>query len=70
MFDHMLNKSGDLMVGARYMYGTQSGDMLHGLNNVSDRAIVDSGCNGNPCFTNAERDEHEYDHARSDVRAH
>jgi hypothetical protein len=51
MFDHMLNKSGDLMVGARYMYGTQSGDMLYGLNNVSDRATVDSGCNGNLCFT-------------------
>ncbi len=51
MFDHMLDKSGDLMVGARYMYGTQSGNMLQGSNNVSDQAIVNNGCNGSPCFT-------------------
>ncbi len=51
MFDHMLGKSGDVMVGARYMYGTQSGNMLQGSNNVSDQAIVNNGCNGSPCFT-------------------
>ncbi|MFZ2172269.1 MAG: DUF3570 domain-containing protein, partial [Methylococcaceae bacterium] len=51
MFDHMLNKSGDLMVGARYMRVTQGGNMQHGLNNVSDQAIVTNGCEGNPCFT-------------------
>ena len=50
MFDHMLNKSGDIMVGTRYMRGTQGGNMLHGLNNVSDQAIVKNGCDGNPCF--------------------
>ena len=51
MFDHMLNKSGDLMVGARYMRVTQGGNMQHGLNNVSDQTIVTKGCEGNPCFT-------------------
>jgi hypothetical protein len=51
MFDHMLNKSGDLMVGARYMYGTQSGSMLHGAHNAGDQAIVNNGCGGSSCFT-------------------
>lgn len=51
MFDHMLDKSGDIMVGARYMYGTQSGNILQGSNSVSDQAIINNGCNGSPCFT-------------------
>jgi len=51
MFDHMLGKSGDLMAGVRYMRGTQGGNMQRGLNNVSDPAIVNFGCEGNPCFT-------------------
>lgn len=51
MFDHMLNKSGDVMVGARYMYGTQSGGMLNGLDKVGDQAVVNNGCEGRPCFT-------------------
>ncbi len=50
MFDHMLNKSGEFMVGYRYMYSSQSGDMLHGSNLVSDQALVANGCVGNPCF--------------------
>ncbi|MGZ5620494.1 MAG: DUF3570 domain-containing protein [Methylobacter sp.] len=50
MFDHMLDESGDFMVGARYMRATQGGSMLHGLNDVSDQAIVNNGCEGNPCF--------------------
>lgn len=51
MFDHMLSKSGEMMVGARYMRSTQSGNMLKGSDNVSDQAIVNNGCQGNPCFT-------------------
>ncbi|MEQ1484443.1 DUF3570 domain-containing protein [Methyloglobulus sp.] len=50
MFDHMLPNAGDFMVGYRYMYGNQSGDMLHGANAVSDQAIVANGCGPNPCF--------------------
>ncbi|WP_442498661.1 DUF3570 domain-containing protein [Methylobacter sp. sgz302048] len=50
MFDHMLSKSGDFMVGYRYMYGTQAGDMLHGSSEISDPTIVSNGCEGNPCF--------------------
>ncbi|MGJ0492385.1 DUF3570 domain-containing protein [Methylobacter sp.] len=50
MFDHMLSKSGDFMVGYRYMYGTQAGDMLHGSSEISDQVIVNNGCEGNPCF--------------------
>jgi hypothetical protein len=49
MFDHMLSKDG-FMVGYRYMYSSQSGDMLHGSNLVSDQAIVAGGCGPNPCF--------------------
>ena len=50
MFDHMLPKAGDMMVGYRYMYGNQSGDMLHGNQQVNNQAIVDGGCGPNPCF--------------------
>jgi len=49
MFDHMLGKGG-FMVGYRYMYGSQGGDMLHGSNLVGDQAIVANGCGPNPCF--------------------
>jgi hypothetical protein len=50
MFDHMLPKAGDFMVGYRYMYGSQGGTMLNGTDAVSDRAIVNGGCGPNPCF--------------------
>jgi len=50
MFDHMLKKAGEWMFGYRYMYGSQSGDMLNGSNPVGDQAIVAGGCAGNPCF--------------------
>lgn len=50
MFDHMLSKAGDFMIGYRYMYSTQAGDMLHGTSEISDPVIVSNGCEGNPCF--------------------
>jgi hypothetical protein len=51
MFDHMLGKSGDFMVGYRYMYGNQDGTMLHGSSSVNDMDIVNNGCpNSNGCF--------------------
>jgi Protein of unknown function (DUF3570) len=50
MFDHMLPKAGDMMVGYRYMYGSQGGPMLNGTNAVNGQAIIDGGCGPNPCF--------------------
>lgn len=44
MFAHMLPKAGDFMLGYRYMYGSQGGNMLHGSNPISDAAIVNNGC--------------------------
>jgi hypothetical protein len=50
MFDHMLSKAGDMMVGYRYMYGSQGGTMLNGTNVVDNQAIVEGGCGPNPCI--------------------
>jgi hypothetical protein len=49
MFDHMLDRAGDVMVGYRYMYSLQDGNMLHGANSVSNAAAVARGCGGQPC---------------------
>jgi hypothetical protein len=46
MFAHSLPKAGDFMVGYRYMYDRQNGDMLHGTDTISDQAIVADGCTG------------------------
>ena len=40
MFDHMLPKAGDFMVGYRYMYHRQDGDILRGSDAVGDAVIV------------------------------
>ena len=53
MYDHMLPKAGDMMVGYRYMYSSQSGDTLNGTHTVNDSTLVTHGCNGNPCYINA-----------------
>ena len=45
MFDHMLPKAGDFMVGYRFMWSSQGGGMLGGSNSVPDSAIVANGCN-------------------------
>ncbi|MGZ8190316.1 MAG: DUF3570 domain-containing protein [Methylococcaceae bacterium] len=50
MFAHMMPKSGDMMIGYRYMYSNQSGDVLNGTNAVNDRDIVNNGCTVNPCY--------------------
>ena len=50
MFDHLLGQSGDFMVGYRYTYGFQGSAIQHGADNVSDRAILNAGCNGKPCY--------------------
>ncbi|WP_235557237.1 DUF3570 domain-containing protein [Methyloglobulus morosus] len=44
MFAHTLPKAGDFMVGYRYMWNSQGGDMLNGTSPVSDQAVVDRGC--------------------------
>lgn len=43
MFDHM-HKKGEWMVGLRYMYSSESGDVLHGGSKASDQMIIDNGC--------------------------
>jgi hypothetical protein len=50
MFDHMLSTAGDMMVGYRYVYGSQSGDTLHGSSSVSDPTLAANGCSPNPCY--------------------
>ncbi|MBA2482987.1 MAG: DUF3570 domain-containing protein, partial [Nitrosomonas sp.] len=44
MNGHMLHKAGDFMVGYRFMYGRQAGDMLRGDNATTDQQIVEQGC--------------------------
>lgn len=42
MFDHM-HKKGEWMFGFRYMYSSESGDILHGGSKAGDQMIVDRG---------------------------
>ena len=52
MFGHMLPMADDVMVGYRYMYGRQDGDMLHGANkSLGDAEIVAGGCLPETCRT-------------------
>ncbi len=55
MFSHMLPEAGGFMVGYRYMYSTDSGQMVNGLNPVSDKAMVAGGCSGHPCYVTPTR---------------
>ena len=50
MSAHMLGNAGDWMVGYKYMYGTQAGDMLQGNNKIADQAILNSDCGGRQCY--------------------
>jgi hypothetical protein len=50
MFDHMLPKAGNFMLGYRYMWNSQSGAMLNGTQRITDPAIVAGGCGGDPCY--------------------
>ena len=52
MFDHMLTKANDMMVGYRFMYSRDTGNTLNGTQGVSDQAIVNNGCAGtNGCIS-------------------
>ncbi len=44
MFGHMMEKTGEVMVGYRYMYNSQAGGMLNGENAVSDKSVLNQGC--------------------------
>lgn len=49
MFDHMLHGEGDVMVGYRYMYGQQAGDMLQGSSAVTDAVLASHACPAPGC---------------------
>ncbi|MGH8588228.1 MAG: DUF3570 domain-containing protein [Gammaproteobacteria bacterium] len=49
MLDHMLPDAGDFMVGYRYMYHRQDGDILRGSDAVGDAVIAGDACGDIPC---------------------
>lgn len=55
MFSHTLGKAGDVMVGYRFMWTNQSGDLLNGTRSVSDAALIERGCGTGKC-TYTQRD--------------
>lgn len=50
MFGHMLGKAGDIMLGYRYMWSSQSGSILDGDQPSPDSKTVVSGCDRRPCY--------------------
>lgn len=46
MFGHMMPKADDIMIGYRFMYGVQSGSMLHGETPVDNAYLVANACPG------------------------
>ncbi|QPK63970.1 DUF3570 domain-containing protein [Methylomonas sp. LL1] len=46
MFGHMMNQADEIMVGYRFMYGVQSGSMMHGGNPVDKALVADNACAG------------------------
>lgn len=51
LLGHMLRRAGSAMVGLRYQFSRQSGDMLHGTSRAGDPAIVANACQDAPCRT-------------------
>ncbi|MGZ4960468.1 MAG: DUF3570 domain-containing protein [Methylomonas sp.] len=49
MYGHMMNQANDIMVGYRYMYANQSGDMLHGSSVASDAGLQANACGTDGC---------------------
>lgn len=49
MFDHIMTSPGDVMVGYRYMYGRQAGDMLQGTDVATDQTIAGQACGNQTC---------------------
>ena len=50
MFGHTLAKAGDIMLGYRYQWNSQSGALLNGLDRVSNNAVIANGCGKAPCY--------------------
>jgi len=48
MYGHMMNQADNIMVGYRYSYTNQDGQMLHNSNRVSNKA-AQNGCGKQPC---------------------
>jgi hypothetical protein len=49
MFEHTLDQAGDVMVGYRYMYGRQAGNMMQGDSNVSNSIVAQQACGNAGC---------------------
>ncbi len=49
MYGHMMDKADDIMVGYRYMYANQSGDMMHGSSVASDAIVQANACGAAGC---------------------
>jgi hypothetical protein len=50
MFDHALEKSGDFMVGYRFIHNEQAGEMLYGSNATSPNTVLLNGCGKQECM--------------------
>jgi hypothetical protein len=50
MMDHMLDTQGGLMVGYRFAYVQQQGDILSDGKNVNDYTLINKGCGSNACY--------------------
>jgi hypothetical protein len=50
MLGHLLPE-GRTMIGFRYAFSRQAGDMRHGTHDASDAAIASHGCDGIPCLS-------------------
>ncbi len=46
MYGHMMNQSDQIMMGYRYMYNTQAGNMLKGSSVINDKTVSAFGCPG------------------------
>ncbi len=49
MFEHTMDKSGDFMVGYRFMRSEQAGDMLLGSHSVNIDTVRSAGCGDKEC---------------------
>jgi hypothetical protein len=49
MFGHMMEQPGQTMVGYRFMWSLQDGNILHGTTPVSDATVIDQGCGKQKC---------------------
>jgi hypothetical protein len=55
LFEHMLDRKGQMMLGYRYMFARQSGSILRGSRSASDPEVIAAGCEGASCSTVPER---------------